>query len=67
MSSTCSTTSSNGTTTSQPQVASTQATTTQHKKTTYVEAYLEPVDAQVPLMQPKVQKKGVEKQTYPMQ
>lgn len=52
---------------SQPQVASTQQTTTQHKKTTYVEAYLEPVDAQVPLMQPSVQKKGVEKQTYPVQ
>lgn len=52
---------------SQPQVASTQQTTAQHKKTTYVEAYLEPVDAQVPLMQPKVQKKEIEKQTYPVQ
>ena len=50
----------------QPQVASTQATTAQHKKTTYVEAYLEPVDAQVPLMQPTVSKKVVEKKTYPV-
>ena len=50
----------------QPQIASTQATTAQHKKTTYVEAYLEPVDAQVPLMQPTVSKKVVEKKTYPV-
>lgn len=50
----------------QPQVASTQATTAQHKKTTYVEAYLEPVDAQVPLMQPTVSKKVVEKKKYPV-
>lgn len=50
----------------QPQVASTQETTAQHKKTTYVEAYLEPVDAQVPLMQPTVSKKVVEKKTYPV-
>lgn len=50
----------------EPQVASTQQTTAQHKKTTYVEAYLEPVDAQVPLMQPMVSKKTVEKKTYPV-
>lgn len=50
----------------QPQVASTQETTAKHKKTTYVEAYLEPVDAQVPLMQPTVSKKVVEKKKYPV-
>ena len=50
----------------EPQVTSTQSTTAQHKKTTYVEAYLEPVDAQVPLMQPTVSKKVVEKKTYPV-
>lgn len=50
----------------QPQVTSTQETTAQHKKTTYVEAYLEPVETQVPLMQPTVSKKLVEKKTYPV-
>lgn len=50
----------------EPQVASTQQTTAQHKKTTYVEAYLEPVDSEVPLMQPTVSKKVVEKKTSPV-
>ena len=50
----------------EPQVASTQTTTAKHKKTTYVEAYLEPVDAKVPLMQPTVSKQVVDKKQYPV-
>lgn len=50
----------------EPQVASTQTTTAQHKKTTYVEAYLEPVDAKVPFMQPTVSKEVVDKKQYPV-
>ena len=53
--------------TTEPQVASTQETTAHHKKTTYVEAYLEPVDANVPLMQPTVKKQSTTKKTYPVQ
>lgn len=50
----------------EPQIASTQTTTAKHKKTTYVEAYLEPVDAKVPLVQPTVSKQVVDKKQYPM-
>ena len=53
--------------TTEPQVASTQATTAHHKKTTYVEAYLEPIDANVPLMQPTVKKQSTSKKADSVQ
>lgn len=51
----------------EPQVVSTQATTAHHKKTTYVEAYLEPVDANVPLIQPTVKKHSPSKKADTIQ